>query len=221
MDIFISWSGNRSGACAKALRDWLPCVMQSVKLWCSSEDIAKGARGGQEIAQKLESVNFGIVCLTPSNLKNEWIHYEAGALSKNLDNSALFTLLLGLQPTDVKPPLGHFQHTQINREEILKLVQAINSKAEKMLSSEVLSATFEAFWPKLESIFQTLPPESTPTPTKRTEKDLLEEVLSILRRQGQKSVTTSETPSEQRKAVALAAFAEGYARGRGQPTAVV
>lgn len=215
MDIFISWSGLKSGACATAIREWLPCVMQSVKPWCSSEDISKGARGGLEIAQKLGSVNFGIVCLTPSNMHNEWIHFESGALSKSLDGSALFTLLLGLQPADIKPPLGHFQHTRATKTELMKLVQTINDKSSAPLAHAVLSASFEAFWPKLESTINSLPEDSVPPPTTRPDREVLEEILSLVRGQGQKHAISEDEEGRKRRMTTTLTFADGYLRERG------
>jgi hypothetical protein len=195
--------------------------MQSLKPWCSSEDIAKGARGGHEIAQKLGQVNFGIVCLTPSNLHNEWIHFESGALSKNLDNSALYTLLLDLQPTDVKPPLGHFQHTRTSRDEIFKLVQAINGKTENPLTAEILRASFDAFWPELDTTLRKLPNDSSQAPIARSDREILEEILSVVRGQGLDNEKDKRAERQFGKTVLLIGFAEGVIKARGVEGKVV
>jgi hypothetical protein len=95
-NVFISWSGDRSKWIAEALREWLPLVVQAAKPWMSSKDIDKGARGLQEISEKLERAKIGIVCLTPENLNVPWVLFEAGALSKTIDDETrLCTLLLG------------------------------------------------------------------------------------------------------------------------------
>ena len=60
MKVFISWSGERSKQVARALFEWIPCVIQAVKPWMS-EQIAKGARWSPEIAKELEETRFGIV----------------------------------------------------------------------------------------------------------------------------------------------------------------
>ena len=39
MDVFISWSGERSRAAAEALRGWLPKIINAIKPWLSSADI--------------------------------------------------------------------------------------------------------------------------------------------------------------------------------------
>ena len=50
MDVFISWSGTRSGAAAEALRTWLPKVINAIKPWLSLADMDKGARWSSDIA---------------------------------------------------------------------------------------------------------------------------------------------------------------------------
>jgi hypothetical protein len=105
MDVFISWSGTRSGAAAEALRAWLPKIINAVKPWLSSADIDKGARWGADVAGRLDSANAGIICLTPGNLHSDWILFEAGALSKTiLQKTLVCTLLIDLEPTDVEGP---------------------------------------------------------------------------------------------------------------------
>ena len=90
MEIFISWSGPRSKAIAKALNDWMPKVIQGVKPWMSP-DIPSGARWQAEIADRLDKNMVGVVCLTPENLNAPWLLFEAGALSKHVSDSRVCT----------------------------------------------------------------------------------------------------------------------------------
>jgi len=80
MKVFISWSGERSRIIAEALREWLPAVIQSADAWLSTQDIEKGSRPLDELTKELKGTSLGIVCLTPENLGERWIHFEAGAL---------------------------------------------------------------------------------------------------------------------------------------------
>jgi hypothetical protein len=67
-----------------------------------STEIEKGSRGLSEVSGKLSGMKVGIVCLSPENLAAPWILYEAGALSKTIDEKTrLCTYLLpGLQPQE-------------------------------------------------------------------------------------------------------------------------
>src|SRR6266581_8474724 len=106
MDIFISWSGLRSEAVAKTLHGWLPKIVNAFKPWLSSADIDKGARWNSELTSTLQQSRAGIICLTPSNLHADWILFESGALSKQVEHTFVCPLLIGLEPADVKGPLS-------------------------------------------------------------------------------------------------------------------
>ena len=54
MKVFVSWSGNASHDVAKALKDWLPNVIQAVDVFLSSEDIAKGSVWFHELGEVLD-----------------------------------------------------------------------------------------------------------------------------------------------------------------------
>ena len=82
MKIFISWSRNNSHNAAKALREWLPLLFQTIEPWLSSSDIMAGTRWANELAENLDKIDFGILCLTQDNVNSPWILFEAGALSK-------------------------------------------------------------------------------------------------------------------------------------------
>jgi hypothetical protein len=186
MLVFLSWSGDRSKSVADALAAWLVQVIQSVDPWLSSE-IDKGARWGSEIAGRLEQSKVGIICLTQENLVAPWILFEAGALSKMTDAYAC-TLLLDVVPADVKPPLGQFQHTSIAKDDVRRLIGTINKAVEKAgekaLTESVLDRVFETNWSSLEAQLAKAASEKAPKKLKgREDRELLEEILDILRGQ--------------------------------------
>ncbi len=96
MKVFISWSGPRSAAVAEALRYWLPKVIQALEPWMSADDIEKGTRWRSGIATELEQSSVGIICLTRENLDSTWIHFEAGALSKQQKSTYVREILRDL-----------------------------------------------------------------------------------------------------------------------------
>ncbi len=177
-NVFISWSGPRSKQAAEALREWLGNVLQNARPWMSATDIEKGSRGLDEIARALEAMKVGIICLTPENLTAEWLHFEAGALSKTPDaKSRVCTYLLaGLESANLKPPLSLFQATKANKSETRDLIRTINKHLDVApLPESTLNATFEKWWPDLEEKLNALrAPSSAPhlvaAPTKWSPK---------------------------------------------------
>lgn len=68
MKLFISWSGEFSRKVAECLSIWIPTIIQTVEVFYSPDDIAKGENWGNRLSEELEQSNFGIVCLTPENV---------------------------------------------------------------------------------------------------------------------------------------------------------
>jgi hypothetical protein len=196
MDVFISWSGERSRAAAEALRGWLPKIINAIKPWLSSADIDKGARWSTDVATRLEAAKAGIICLTPSNLHSDWILFEAGALSKTLQNTYVCPFLIGLEPSDVKPPLAQFQATKAEKKDVLKLLKTLNSALiENALSENHIDEAFDVWWPKLESQLKALPSKDSEIKTHRPDRELLEEILALVRNQNRTTHDATEDPS--------------------------
>jgi hypothetical protein len=151
MKVFISWSGERSRAVAEALHDWLPSLIQAVQPWMSSNDIEKGTRWRSGLANELEQASVSIICLTPENLEAPWINFEAGALSKQQQNTYVCTFLFGLEPIDVREPLAQFQATKAEKEDVRKLINTINRVlSDNALPEGKINEAFDVWWPKLE-----------------------------------------------------------------------
>lgn len=184
MKVFISWSGIRSKNTAEILSSWIRQVIQAAETWISV-DIEKGSRWNQEISKELEQTKIGIICLNKDNLNSEWILFEAGALSKT-DDAQVCTFLLDIKPTDVKPPLGQFQHTTFSKDDINKLLHTVNSKIiankERTLSEKDLNELFDMLWPKLESSLNEIKKfQVSGVSNQRTDREILEEILLIVR----------------------------------------
>ncbi len=150
LKIFLSWSGVRSKKTAEILKKYLPRFLHQIEPWMSSKDIYKGDRWAIEIGDNLDSHQIGIICITPENRTAPWILFEAGAISKQLEKSKVFPLLLGMTPEELDGPLGQFQSTVLDEDDFKKLIEAINSLlGEGTLNKDVLDATFSSFWPKM------------------------------------------------------------------------
>jgi hypothetical protein len=202
MDIFISWSGPRSHAVALALHRWLPKIVNAFKPWLSSE-IEKGTRWRTDIAGRLQDARAGIICLTPSNLHSDWILFEAGALSKQIENTYVCTLLVELEPTDVKDPLAQFQATKLTKKEIFELLRTLNnSLGELQLSDSHIQEAFDVWWPKLEEDIAKLPQDEAVASTRRSDRELLEEVLGLLREQSRDLASRSPSVTDIISAIA-------------------
>ena len=89
MNVFISWSGERSKAIATILTNWLPQVIQALKPWMSDRSISPGASWYVELERALEACQYAIVCVTPENSNAPWLMFEAGALSRAYNKTRL------------------------------------------------------------------------------------------------------------------------------------
>jgi hypothetical protein len=184
MKVFISWSGERSKVIAEALHDWLPSVIQTVQTWISDSDIQKGERWAARLAAELEQTKIGIICLTPDNLNSPWIIFEAGALSKTLVDTHVCPLLFELDSSDIQGPLTQFHHTKAEKEDVRKLVQTINeAQGDKAIPVKQVDTAFERGWPELDQLLKKVPDVQTKQKIKRTERDMIEEILELIRAQ--------------------------------------
>lgn len=194
LPVFLSWSGQRSNRAAQVFRDWLPRALQNVRPYYNADDTSKGLRWANEISSELARTAFGIIFLTRENLASPWILFEAGALSK-LEKSKVAPFLLDLEPTDVSGPLAQFQATKPNHDDCYQLVRSINqSLGQGGLEPSVLRDVFEQWWPKLDgdlqSAMKAVP--TMPGVPRRSDRDLIEEMLQTVRRLEMESLHDDE-----------------------------
>ena len=183
MKIFISWSGQRSKAVAQALKSWIKMVLQATEPWVSTEDIERGSVWFSQIAEQLKTTQVGIICLTPENLDEPWILFEAGAIAKGMESNRVCTLLIGLAPTEVKPPLSQFNATLLTKEGLHQLLLGLNRQLPQPLADQDFTSVFNAMWPTLEPVIQEAAKARKSVPkTARSSEDMLKELLGIARK---------------------------------------
>lgn len=186
MKVFLSWSGigSRSEAVASLLNEWLPCVIQALNPWISTQDIDQGSLWFDEVSSQLSETTTGILCLSKANQERPWLLFEAGALAKGLSKSRVCILLIDLESAEVAAPLSFFNHTMPNKEGLRKLVTTLNrNMAEHNLKPDILEKSFETYWPQFESKFTKILESVPEIPTEKTvdSNDMLKEILMTTR----------------------------------------
>lgn len=188
MKVFISWSGNKSQEVAKVLKHWIPCLIQSVEPYFSFADIDKGARWSTDIAKELQNASFGILCVTKENLSSAQLNFEAGALSKSIEQSKVCPFLVDLKPADIQDsPILQFQMANATKDDVFRLFKSINvNLGDASLDESVLDTTFTTFWPKIEEDLQKVSSVVETSSLKKSSRDnqvAIEEILELVRYQ--------------------------------------
>lgn len=193
MKVFISWSGERSKHIAKALQSFLQDVIQRLEPFVSENDIGAGQVWATKLKEELAESKFTILCLTPENLKSEWILFEAGAAWKAMDESSVCPYLFNLEKGDVSLPLSQFHMKEAGRQETFELVSAINDAlGEKSMSEERLKKSFDRFYQDLKRALDSVPETTEAEAPTRTDAEKLDEILETVRTLARSSVYTEE-----------------------------
>lgn len=147
MNIFLSWSGNRSKLIAKEFKEWIRIVIKNSQPFFSSQDVTKANRWTIELAKQLKETDFGIVLMTKENVNSPWIYFEAGALSSNYLKGNVCTIQFDISESEIQAPLNQFQNAIFTREDILKLFLDINARVKNGNTEKQVIANFTKSWP--------------------------------------------------------------------------
>jgi len=117
----------------------------------SDTDIPSGKLWADKIRNGLLESNFGIICLTPENLINPWLLFEAGALSK-FNESFVVPYVYDMKPSEIPFPLAMYQGETANEGGTRKLLDSIQLALGNLgLKQEILEEAFKTSWPDLKS----------------------------------------------------------------------
>lgn len=192
MDVFLSWSTERSDKLATMFNEWISNVLPTVKTYISTQQIGPGERWSENIGKGLETNFMGIFFMVEENVNSPWLNFEAGAISKNIDDSKVIPLLHKMKPEQVSGPMAQFQSKQIDKEDdIFNIVKQINNgiRDERRIDNEKLKTLFEKWYPDFVKAYDKFQVEN-PAPEKDEDKnssalmdsgDQIGEILNIVR----------------------------------------
>ncbi|WP_157910500.1 toll/interleukin-1 receptor domain-containing protein [Pseudofrankia sp. BMG5.36] len=189
MRVFISWSGETMKLAAESLREWMRLVLAPVDPWVSSQDILTGTRSMSELAKILASTKVGIICVSPQTQNSPWVNFEAGALSRSLEEGKVIPFLIGLKTADLKLPLSQFQAVDSAKpDEVAAMIKMINQELPSPVPSEVVDKLLSTFWEDLAEKMDTVRKSLNSTPagtgsSVRPDRELIEESVLLLRAQ--------------------------------------
>jgi hypothetical protein len=187
MQIFLSWSGERSKKIAEVLKPWLEKVIQALDTFFSADDIEKGEFWLSKLTTAVQESGFGIICITKENQTEAWIHFEAGALALRYNRANVSPIIFDKDMEGLKNPLGLLQATRFDKEQMFRLIRDINNKIKSPLKPDILSSAFEKHWDELKTAIDKIPTAPSPLTPKESNEEMLREILEntqVLMRMG-------------------------------------
>lgn len=181
MNVFLSWSGDKSSHSAKVLKTWLSHFFPSIEFRLSKNDNNMGSKWYLSLNASLENTKVGILCLTKENIKSPWILFESGAMAHALGEKHIIPLLIDVENKDLPGPLSYFQSLTTNRNDMYALVKILSKYSSlKFKGEKHLETLFENWHPLLEDQIREINKTKTDLKNKDSVKILTAKELSFL-----------------------------------------
>lgn len=100
-----------------------------------------------------------------------------------------------MKNSDLEFPLAHFQTTKAQQEDTRKLFRTLNQALQTGLNEHQVDAVFDKWWPDLERSLKAVQAPTGPAQPQREEREILEEVLELVRDLARRPYTLPEEPS--------------------------
>ena len=136
MKVFLSWSGQYSKQVATLFANWIPCVIQEIEIFMSTEAISAGDRWNDVITDALDDIDFGLLFVTEENKEKPWLLFEAGALAKNVSRSKVIPIIIDASELELsRSPLFAFQHVGMTKDGVSRVMRSIYKSLERPIIS--------------------------------------------------------------------------------------
>lgn len=108
--------------------------------------------------------------------------FEAGALSKSMQDGKVIPLLFGLELSDLSGPLQQFQASKVDEQGMLETLNAINAaSADKKTDDAHIQQLVPALWPKLQEKIDAIPAKAESEKHMRPQTEIMEDLVSQVR----------------------------------------
>src|SRR4249919_2806440 len=185
--IFISWPKPYSKAVALVLKRHLPELLDGIDIFMSDKDIGPGERSMKVLEQQLADTSYGILVVTAANQFEPWLNFEAGALSKQVDNDAdgvplVVPLLVDLDgPAQITGPISQFQAVTLDQSGLNLIARSISELVPS--DPDMATVRLQRAWNAIqESLNEAMKKQAVHLDKpRRTVEDKVDEALGILR----------------------------------------
>ncbi|MGF2109286.1 hypothetical protein ACQUEE_00870 [Enterococcus casseliflavus] len=205
MDLFLSWSTDRSKKLACIFNNWVTKVIPQLEVYYSPNDIQPGERWSDSIKDGLKGNPMGIFFVVEENIVQPWLNFEAGAISNQVGNTNVIPLLHDIEPSRITGPLTQFQAIAYNKDDFRRLIRLINVNITdvRQIDQSILDEIFDKWYPDFENQYEKFKTENPSPEVKEVSGTLdedgqLSEVLSILRSMERNSLNNSLVDRPQR-----------------------
>lgn len=189
MDVFISWSGDRSKAVAKLMRTWLPQVLQEVKPHYSDHDVDRGSVWFTDILQLIRNSRVLIACVTRENQSSPWVLFESGVCVRDSPRTIVIPLLIDVGRKDVEGPFVQLNMVETDREGVYGLVKTLydlvkaESGTEGLPPWDLVNGRFEGLFGQFETGLEDAKKAAAKNAnrSKRTPEQIAGETLNTVR----------------------------------------
>jgi anti-anti-sigma regulatory factor len=146
MNIFLSWSGSRSGRAARALKHWVEVELAPLTAWASHEDLEPGVRWNRTLHEQLKGAVAGVLLVTRENLQSPWLLYEAGCLAIATSSHRIIPYLIDVFESQLPSPLKQFQCVPSSRDGAWLLIRELLKYVEPPRFEADVRRRFDATW---------------------------------------------------------------------------
>jgi hypothetical protein len=129
----------------------------------------------------LADPNVGIIVLTSENQAAQWLNFEAGAISKQVDAATrVIPVLVDLGGSDLSSgPISQFQYREIDHESVLRIVDELAAIAG--VDRQRVAQRVEDRWPNFAASLSEVRAMHRTVSSPRTDRELIEDIHSDVR----------------------------------------
>ncbi len=147
MKIFISSSGDFAKSLAEPTKRFLDQVLPNIDTFQSSIDILNGEQWLRRLNEELGVCKYGILILTKDSQHSDWVHFEAGALSKGSIENQIIPICFDFPIEELYSPIKNiFQGFTFNKEKVEGLVHQINENSDSPKDNKIINSYLEKYW---------------------------------------------------------------------------
>lgn len=181
--IFLSWSGDVSKTFALAVEIFLKEILPDIDAFVSSGP-QNGSEWFRSILDNLRNCDCIIPCLTTSNLRSHWLHFETGFVAarqgaERVERNKVFPMVLNVPIDEIGAPFSFYHAYSIEADRLEEFAESISKNLGKSLLHNSLRSICYTF-NRLFEVVEGIDEQFLHLPRQKSNRQLLEELHAKL-----------------------------------------